>query len=210
MSEKSYLSEQLRRRNSGEFGYGDFGSAVADYVIDNQEDKSWTDQQLLNAKIKWREMVLAIDNAMRARNDVIASIEAMPAGDDKTLAIREFTDADSIFIQAYNQAQPLFQQIGSLTGDSFPGVKQTNFGIAPAVWALAAGVLVAIGYIATAMYESKKKYEAIMANPKVAPYVSSGGFLQSLGDGIGGGLKWAVIGIAGVFVLSQVMKSRRV
>lgn len=202
-------AEQQRRMGSGDFGYGEgMGSAIADLIIDNQEDKSWTDQQLTNAKIKWREMVLSIENAVRSRNDVIAAIEAMPAGEAKTLAIRQFTDADSGFIQAYQAAQPLFQQIGNLTGNTFPVAKQTNFGVAPAVWALAAAALVTIAYVTTACYEARVKYDAIIQNPEVAKYDTSGGFLSNFGTSLGDGMKWAIIGVAGLFIASQVFKSR--
>lgn len=203
-------AEQQRRMGSGNFGYGDFGSAVADYIIDNQEDKSWTDQQLTNAKIKWREMVLAIENAVRSRNDAIAAIKSMPAGEAKNQAIAKFSEADGYFMQGYQQAQPLFQKIGALTGDSFSNAVAPNFGAVPlaAAWALAAAAMAIIGIVIANCYEARVRYDALLQNPEVAKYDTGGGFFSNFGTSLGDGMKWAIIGVAGLFIASQVFKSR--
>lgn len=199
------LHEIERKKNAGEFGYGDFGSATADKIID-ESTESWTDAKLREIKGKWRTMVLNLQNAVDARNQAIAAIKAMPAGEAKSLAIGQFQDADGVFMQAYNQAQPLIAEVGAVTGDTFPASSDANFGVAPLIWGVVAGALIAVAYISTTAYNSKLRYDAILQNPEVAKYDQGGGFLSILGGEVGTGIKWGIVALAGLYAASLFMK----
>jgi len=206
---EAYEQQLIRKQMSGEFGYGqDLGAAIADHILDDASEASWTQQQLNNAQVKWREMVLNFQNAVRSRNAVIGAIKAMPAGVDKTIAVGAFNEADGIFMQAYGQAQPIFAEVGALTGDSFPAVESTNFGLAPlAIWGIVAASLVAVAYISTSMYEANQRYEALLQNPEIGKYDKPGSLLTELGAGIGTGLKWAIFAGAAFLIMAQMRKA---
>jgi hypothetical protein len=183
------------------------GAANADRIID-EANMSWTDQQINSAKAKWRELELAVKNTVNERNATIAAIKAMPASPEKNLAIGSFTDADSIFAQAYATLAPLVRNV---TDADLPVAEQANFGLffLPAVaiaakWAVVAAAIVTVGYIITAMNDSRLKYQAIQQNPEVAKYVdTSSGFLPSI---LGSNGTYLAIGAAVLGVLFFMKK----
>lgn len=183
-----------------------FGSAIADRIVDDA-NQSWTDAQLQNAKAKWREMVLNLNNAVDERNNVIEAIKAMPSGDAKSNAIAQFNEAEGLFMTAYRQAQPLFSKFADMLGDELPEAKDANFGFLPlAGWAIVAASLATIAYISTTAYNSYLRYEAIRQNPEVAKYDTGGpSLLSSLGDGA----KWAILAVGGALALTIVLNSRK-
>lgn len=202
------LLEHSRKNNMGHFGYGDFGIANADKAYDDA-NTSWTEAQLNSAKAKWREAILALEQAIRDRNDTIDAIKQMPAGDEKNQVIGQFQEADSTLMQAYSMVQPYLSQLGV----DLPSPGDANFGFVFPVIPLAAyGVLIAalaiIGTVYVMAKDSSNKYNAIMQNPKVAQYVQ-GGLFSSIGENLGSGLKYGIIAIAGVFAVSMLMKARK-
>lgn len=216
--QEAIWAERQKKVRAGEFGYGDFGSAAADHIID-ERDATWTDNQLNAAKAKYRELILSLQQTVRDRNDAIAWIKALPHDVDRERYIAEFQAQDSAFMEAYAAIQPVVTGILPDTGDTLPAAADANFGVAPLVIyaAIAAGAALVATTLAV-MYDSRQKYNAIAEeakakysalaqNPELAKTLppapsGTGGFL----DQIGGAAKTGILLVAGAAALVIAMK----
>lgn len=215
-------AEQQRRMGSGNFGYGDFGSAVADLIIDSKQDTSITDDILQAAKVKYREFVTSLQQTIRDRNDAIDWINSLVPGADRDSLIARFKAQDAVFFEAYNPLRELISQIAPETGDTFPEAKNANFGWFAIPLAVFRVVIPFIPRIITALTvffsvregfnvlteDSKLKYQTMKENPELAkilpPPPSS-----SLFSEIGSGAKMGIILLAGTAALVIAMNMFR-
>lgn len=183
------------------------GIAIADLIVEEAQ-KTWTDEQIEKAKAAWREMILALNNTIRERNDLIEIIRRMPEGREKRGAIASFIETDSILFSALQKVKPIIDKVTKYTGDTVLTPRDATFKallpvIPLSVWALVAASAATIGYVTTQLYEIKKKYEVIKEKPELAKYLESDGILSKIGEGVGKSLTILalILGFAGAIYI---------